>query len=162
VQLQAEHPKSRHICTAFRVGIETIIERANDDGEPSGSAGPPILRQIHSFELENIGIAVVRYFGGTLLGVSGLITAYKTAAQLAIEQADMINKQVEAIYRINCGYDAYHNLMNYIKQQDFIVYEQTLAENCQLLIGVPVNSGKIFEDNLVKFTGLNYSFETYS
>ncbi|MFT7606590.1 MAG: putative YigZ family protein, partial [Saprospiraceae bacterium] len=102
--VKKEHFKARHHCFAFRIGLDKNNFRANDDGEPSGTAGRPILGQIDSFELTNVFVVVVRYFGGTKLGVSGLINAYKNATIDAFQQATIIEKTVEDIYKISFHY----------------------------------------------------------
>ena len=96
--LRQEHHKARHWCYAYRLGVDGNQFRANDDGEPSGSAGRPILGQIDSFELTDVLVVVVRYFGGTLLGVPGLIHAYKTSTQMVLENAQIIEKNIEKIF----------------------------------------------------------------
>lgn len=110
------HPKARHHCYAYRLGLDGNNFRANDDGEPSGTAGRPILGQIDSFGLANVIVIVVRYFGGTLLGASGLITAYKSSAADALGKAKIIEKTVEDIYRIRFDYTLMGPVMNTIKK----------------------------------------------
>jgi len=111
------HPKARHWCYAYRIGTDGNNFRANDDGEPSGTAGKPILGRIDSFGLVNVFVVVVRYFGGTLLGASGLINAYKEATVLALESADIIEKVVEDIYAFTFDYSIMSEVMNAIKKQ---------------------------------------------
>ena len=103
-QLKKEHPSARHWCYAYQLGTETISYRANDDGEPNNSAGMPIYGQIQSFEVTNILIVVVRYFGGVKLGVGGVINAYKTTAQLALETSKIVNKTINVQYLISFDY----------------------------------------------------------
>ena len=118
------HPKARHHCYAYRLGLDENNYRANDDGEPSGTAGRPILGQIDSFELTNIIVIVVRYFGGTLLGTSGLINAYKLSAADALERAEVIEKTVEDIYRLTFDYALMSNVMNAVKKLDLEMVAQ--------------------------------------
>lgn len=118
------HPKARHHCYAYRLGLDGNNYRANDDGEPSGTAGRPILGQIDSFELTNIIVIVVRYFGGTLLGTSGLINAYKLSAADALERAEVIEKTVEDIYRLTFDYALMSNVMNAVKKLDLEMVAQ--------------------------------------
>lgn len=110
------HPKARHHCYAYRLGLDKNNYRANDDGEPSGTAGRPILGQIDSFELTNVLIVVVRYFGGTLLGTSGLIHAYKTSAADALEKAEIVERIVEEVYQLKFDYALMSNVMNAVKK----------------------------------------------
>lgn len=118
------HPKARHYCYAYRLGLDGNNFRANDDGEPSGTAGRPILGQIDSFELTNVFVVVVRYFGGTLLGTSGLINAYKLSAADALEKAEVIEKTVEDIYRLTFDYALMSNVMNAVKKLDLEMVQQ--------------------------------------
>lgn len=118
------HPKARHHCYAYRLGLDGNNYRANDDGEPSGTAGRPILGQIDSFELTNVFVVVVRYFGGTLLGTSGLINAYKLSAADALEKAEVIEKTVEDIYRLTFDYALMSNVMNAVKKLDLEMVQQ--------------------------------------
>lgn len=111
------HPKARHFCYAYRLGLGKINFRANDDGEPSGTAGRPILGQLDSFGLTNTIIIIVRYFGGTLLGASGLINAYRNGAMEALKAAVIVEKMVEDIYRFTFEYALMSPIMNAIKKQ---------------------------------------------
>jgi len=160
-QVRKEHPKSRHICYAFRVGIQYPVERSNDDGEPSGTAGKPILRQIHSNELHNVIIIVVRYFGGTLLGVANLISAYKSAAANAIAENKIINKEVNAMYRLSFDYSCYHKLMNFLKKEHVGFVEQKMDAGCTVIIGIKTGKAKEFEKNLGNFKNIEFSFIKY-
>lgn len=121
---------ARHVCYAYMLGCEREVFRANDDGEPSGTAGKPILGQINSKELTNILIVVVRYFGGTLLGTSGLINAYKTAAADAINNAQIEEIPIEKIVRINFGYDNMNFVMRMIKDFELKIINQRQASGC--------------------------------
>lgn len=111
------HPKARHWCYAYRLGMDGNNFRANDDGEPSGTAGKPILGRIDSFGLVNAFVVVVRYFGGTLLGASGLINAYKEATIAALEKAEIVEKVVENIYQLTFDYSIMSEVMNAIKKE---------------------------------------------
>jgi len=112
------HPKARHFCYAYRLGLSGNQYRANDDGEPSGTAGKPMLGQIDSFDLTNVFVVCVRYFGGTLLGTSGLINAYRAATRIAFEAGDIIERTVEDIYRLTFDYALMSNVMNAIKKEN--------------------------------------------
>ena len=118
------HPKARHHCYAYRLGVNDDNYRANDDGEPSGTAGKPILGQLRSFEVTNVFVVVVRYFGGTLLGASGLIHAYKTAAMIALQQATIVEKTVSDVYRLTFEYAIMSEVMNAIKRLKLPIVQQ--------------------------------------
>ena len=135
--LKKEHPKAVHFCVAYRIGVEGNIFRASDDGEPAGSAGRPILGQIDSKELTNIMVVVVRYFGGTLLGVPGLINAYKTATTLALQLAPIVQKPIELQYELNFDYHQMNEVMMIVKQYNCSVTEQEAQLFVQLKIGIP-------------------------
>jgi uncharacterized YigZ family protein len=115
-KIKKMHPKSRHACYAWRLGMDGNRFRANDDGEPSGTAGRPILGQIDSFGLTNVGVVVVRYFGGTLLGTSGLIQAYREATAEAFKNAEIVERIVEDIFEIQFNYDKMPDVMNALKR----------------------------------------------
>jgi uncharacterized YigZ family protein len=132
--LKLQHHKARHWCYAWQLGVENIRFRANDDGEPNNSAGQPIYGQILSKELTNILVVVVRYFGGIKLGVGGLVTAYKTAAQMAIENAIIIEKLVEVQFKLSFDYQYMNVAMRAIKENDIAIINQTSALHCELII----------------------------
>jgi len=118
------HPKARHHCFSWRLGTDGMQYRANDDGEPSGTAGRPMLGQIDSFGLTNVLVIVVRYFGGTKLGVPGLINAYKRATIDALEQAEIIEKTVDNIYQLTFGYEIMSDVMNFVKKAQLNIIRQ--------------------------------------
>ncbi len=135
--LKKEHHKAVHHCFAYRLGTDGNNFRVSDDGEPSGSAGRPILGQIDSRQLTNVLIIVVRYFGGTLLGVPGLINAYKTSAALALEATTIVQKPVLINYRLQFDYTLMNEVMKGVKQSDCQVLKQEMQLFCLLEIGVP-------------------------
>lgn len=137
--LKKEHPKAVHHCFAYRLGLDGNTFRVSDDGEPSGTAGRPILGQIDSKELANVAVVVVRYFGGTLLGVPGLINAYKTAAALALQLIPMVQKQVEVPYELHFDYTLLNDIMVIVKQYNCTVLSQELQLFCSMRIGIPRN-----------------------
>jgi uncharacterized YigZ family protein len=140
--LKKEHPKANHHCYAWRLGTDGTQYRANDDGEPAGSAGKPILGQIDSFGLTNVLVVVVRYFGGTLLGVPGLINAYKTVTAQALEAAPKTEKWIEEMVEINFDYPAMGEVLYLLKQADATIYSQELQLFCVVRAGIPkMNSG---------------------
>lgn len=126
------HPKATHHCYAYKLGLDDNNYRANDDGEPSGSAGRPILGQIYSNELTNVLIIVVRYYGGTKLGVSGLINAYKKAAQDAINNSKIVTKEIQVHFKVSCNYLEVNDLLNFLKKMEVNQLEQTFTEECTL------------------------------
>ncbi len=134
--VKKEHFSARHWCYAYQLGKEHFTYRANDDGEPSGTAGLPIYRQIQSFELTNVLLIVVRYFGGIKLGVSGLITAYKTTAQLTLQEAEIEERTIGFTYRIIFDYKDINKIMKIIKDRNLTIVSQSLEMNCILLVEV--------------------------
>lgn len=135
-ELKKTHHAARHWCYAYQLGVEDMQFRANDDGEPNNSAGMPIYGQIQSFEVTNILIIVVRYFGGVKLGVSGLINAYKTAAQLALEHATIIEKTINNEYRISFDYKNMNKVMRIIKEKNLNIIDQKMELDCEITISV--------------------------
>lgn len=135
-EIKKLHPKARHHCYAWRLGLDGNQYRANDDGEPSGTAGRPILGQIDSFELTNVLVIVVRYFGGTKLGVSGLINAYKVSAAAALEVAQIEERQLENIYTLTFGYERMSDVMNAVKQHNVEIVEQEFTDRGFLLLAI--------------------------
>jgi uncharacterized YigZ family protein len=138
-EMKKEHPKATHHCFAYRLGTDKNNFRTNDDGEPSGTAGKPILGQIDSKELTDILIVVVRYFGGTLLGVPGLINAYKTSASLVIQVTPITQKAIEIIYVLQFDYTQMNIIMSILKQLNCTVIRQEMQLFCRFSIGVPVS-----------------------
>lgn len=136
-QLRKLHPHAVHYCYAYQIGFEKISCRANDDGEPSNTAGAPIFGQIKSFGLTNILIVVVRIFGGIKLGVGGLITAYKTTAQMVLEGADIIEKTIDKHFLISFDYKNMNKVMRVIKEKKLDIVTQTidLDEETGIAIG---------------------------
>jgi len=135
--LKKEHPKAVHYCFAYRLGIDGNNFRANDDGEPSGTAGKPILGQIDSKQLTNILLVVIRYFGGTLLGVSGLINAYKTAASLALQTTPIVKKPIVIIKEIEFDFTKMNDIMLIVKQNECSIIKQEQTLFCLLTIAIP-------------------------
>ena len=135
-ELKKIHHTARHWCYAYQIGTESIQFRTNDDGEPNNSAGMPIYGQIQSFEVTNVLIVVVRYFGGTKLGVGGLINAYKTTAQLALEHAEIIEKTININYLITFQYKNMNKVMRVIKEKNLNIINQKLELDCQITLSV--------------------------
>ena len=144
--LRKNHHTARHFCYAWQLGIESIRFRANDDGEPSNTAGMPIYGQIQSFDVTNILVVSVRYFGGTKLGVGGLINAYRSSARLALESSIIEEKTIDVFYQLNFQYDLMSKVMRIIKENSISIQDQKLYIDCEVTIAVrKSNSGKIFE-----------------
>ncbi|WP_347174733.1 IMPACT family protein [Polaribacter uvawellassae] len=135
-ELKKKHHTARHFCYAWQLGVETISYRANDDGEPNNSAGMPIYGQIQSYEVTNILIVSVRYFGGTKLGVGGLINAYKNSAQLALEASKIVDKTIDVHFQLSFGYDLMNKVMRIIKEKKIDIISQTLELDCTYVISV--------------------------
>lgn len=133
-KLRKDHFSARHWCYAYQIGIEKIQYRANDDGEPNNSAGMPIYGQIQSFEVTNVLVVVVRYFGGVKLGVGGLITAYKTTAQMALENAEIIEKTIDIHFLISFGYANMNKVMRIIKEKNLQIIAQKMEMDCEIEI----------------------------
>ena len=128
--LRKQHPNAGHYCYAYQIGAETIVYRANDDGEPSNTAGLPIYGQIQSFEVTNVLIVVVRIFGGIKLGVGGLISAYKTAALLTLESSEIIEKTIDIHYLISFNYKNINKVMRVIKEKNIVIVSQKMDLSC--------------------------------
>jgi uncharacterized YigZ family protein len=135
--VKKEHPKATHHCFGYRIGLEGTTYRVSDDGEPSGSAGRPILGQIDSKQVTDVLIIVARYFGGTLLGVPGLINAYKTAAALVLQVTPLVQKPVLINYRLQFDYTQMNDVMTISKQFDCPVLQQEMNLFCTLQLGIP-------------------------
>ncbi|NEU07065.1 YigZ family protein [Flavihumibacter sp. R14] len=156
--LRSEHGKARHFCWAVRLTADRSIFRLNDDGEPSGTAGRPILNTLLSADVTNILVVVVRYFGGTLLGVPGLINAYKTAAQEAIKAAEIIEKTVNDVYRLKFEYIQMNEVMKIIKDEELTIGHQNFDNDCSLEVTVRKSQLNHLLNKLDKIDGLNYEY----
>ena len=132
--LRKEHFKAVHFCYAYRIGLDRTNFRVNDDGEPAGSAGRPILNVLLSKEITNILVVVVRYWGGTLLGVPGLINAYKSATEEALTNAEIIEKTVNDVYQITFGYVKMNDIMKVVKDFDLKIRNQRFDNQCSIEI----------------------------
>ncbi|WP_310560137.1 YigZ family protein [Flavobacterium sp.] len=133
-RLRKQHPHAVHYCYAYQIGTETIIYRANDDGEPSNTAGTPIYGQIQSFGVTNVLVVIVRSFGGVKLGVGGLISAYKTAAEMTLESSEIIEKTIEIHFEITFDYKNINKVMREIKKKKVEIVSQKLEMSCQIEI----------------------------
>ena len=135
---------ARHVCYAYMLGAERADFRANDDGEPSGTAGRPILGQINSFELTDVLVIVVRYFGGILLGTGGLITAYKEAARDALSQAEIVEKVITQRFEIRFGYELMNEVLRVFKEFEPEILKSELQYDCRYVVDVPKASSEQF------------------
>ena len=150
--LKKEHAKAVHHCFAYRLGLTNNIFRVSDDGEPAGTAGRPILGQIDSSGVSDAAIIVVRYFGGTLLGVPGLLHAYTSAASMALQLTPFVQKTIECYYELSFDYTQMGDVMNAVKQYGCSVTEQSMQLFCNLRIGIPKAR---LEEVLYKFKDLH-------
>jgi uncharacterized YigZ family protein len=145
-QLWKEHHSATHVCYSWRLGWEKKLYRINDDGEPGGTAGKPIYGQIQSFDLTNILIAVVRYYGGTKLGTGGLIDAYKTAARLALEAASILEHEVQDVYQLTFTHEQLPRVMKALKEMQMNKINSVLDLNCMLEFSIRKSQQKKLED----------------
>ena len=148
--LKKQHYNARHWCYAWQLGKKYDHYRANDDGEPSNSAGMPIYGQLQSFNVTNILVVVVRYFGGTKLGVGGLIKAYKNGAKLALENSIIIHKTIDEVFLIKFEYPEMNTIMRIIKDENISIINQKMELDCQFIISIrkkeAIRIFKIFEN----------------
>lgn len=144
--LRKQHHSARHWCYAFQLGTDKIYYRANDDGEPNNSAGMPIYGQIQSFDVTNVLVVSVRYFGGVKLGVGGLISAYRTSAQMALEASEIIEKTIDIHYRLKFGYQNMNKVMRVIKEKNLDIVSQKMEMDCEIVISTrKKNAPMVFE-----------------
>lgn len=144
--LKKKHNSARHFCYAYQLGTESTSYRVNDDGEPNNSAGMPIYGQIQSFDVTNVLVVVIRYFGGVKLGVGGLISAYKTAAQMAFEVADIVEKTIDVHFIISFDYKNMNKVMRIIKEKNIEMVSQKMEMNCEIEIATrKKNAENIFD-----------------
>jgi uncharacterized YigZ family protein len=145
-QLRKQHYGAVHFCYAFQLGTDTVYYRANDDGEPSNSGGMPIYGQIQSFGLTNVLVIVVRFFGGVKLGVGGLISAYRTAAQLVLQEAEIVEKTIDIYYKVSFDYKNMNKVMRIIKENNLEIVAQRMNESCEIDLATrKKNAEKIFD-----------------
>jgi uncharacterized YigZ family protein len=157
-ELGKEHHGARHHCYAWRLGADGAMYRANDDGEPSGTAGKPIYNQILSAGITNVLVVVVRYFGGTLLGVSGLINAYKQAAADAISSAHITEKQITEVYNLQFEYSAMNDVMKILKDQELKQWNQNFELNCSLDFSVRKSDADAVTESLRKISSVKVNW----
>ena len=144
--LKKQHHNARHWCYAWQLGKSYEHYRANDDGEPSNSAGMPIYGQLQSFEVTNILVVAVRYFGGTKLGVGGLIQAYKTTAQMALEACSIVGRTIDEVFILKFEYPELNTVMRIIKDEDINIVSQKMELNCEFEISIRKKEAKRIYD----------------
>lgn len=156
--IRKKYYDATHHCYAYQLGFDKSAYRINDDGEPSGTAGKPIFGQILSNDLTNILIVVIRYYGGTKLGVPGLINAYKTSAAIALENSKIITKIVKEIYKIEYDYLSMNNVMKIIKEEKLEQLENVFNLKCKIVFAVRKNNSKKVYEKLKNVNGLSISY----
>ena len=155
-ELKSIHPKASHHCWALRLSQDRSIFRFNDDGEPSGTAGRPILNTLLSFDLTNVIAVVVRYFGGTLLGIPGLINAYKTATMEAIQASEIIEKTVDLVFKIEFSHSVMNEVMKVVKEENIKIFNQSFDLNCTFNLEIRQSQVNKVIDRLEKIEGLKW------
>jgi len=155
--LKKEHHKARHWCYAWQIGVEDIKFRVNDDGEPNNSAGQPIYGQILSKDLTNVLVVVVRYFGGTKLGVGGLVNAYKTATQMTLEASTVVTKTVNIYLELIFGYQYMNSVMRIIKEHNIILVKQKMDLNCEFEVAIRKKEAEKVKKELEKIRHIKVS-----
>ncbi len=156
-QTKDEHYKARHWCYAWQLGTEKDVKfRANDDGEPSNSAGQPIYGQIQSFGVTNILLVIVRYFGGTKLGVGGLVNAYKTSAKMVLEKAEILTKTNNEEFRISFEYKDMDRVLRVLKDVNASVLDRKMQMNCEFKIAIRKNNVENLRNNLEKLRVIQF------
>lgn len=153
--LKKTYYDARHHCYAYRLGAKGETFRMNDDGEPSSTAGRPIYGQLLSFEVTNLLVVVIRYFGGTKLGVSGLINAYQAATRDALENASIVEKTVNVCYQIGFGYHMMNDVMKVIKDEQPNIEEQIFDNSCSMRLSIRQARAEILEGKLSGIEGLS-------
>lgn len=139
-EVKKKHHSARHWCYAFQLGTDQIYYRANDDGEPNNSAGMPIYGQIQSFEVTNVLVVSVRYFGGVKLGVGGLISAYRTSAQMALEASEIVEKTIDVHYTLKFDYPIMNKVMRVIKEKNLDIVSQKMEMDCEIVVSTRKNN----------------------
>lgn len=157
-QLKSVHPKATHHCYAFRLGLNGENYRANDDGEPSGSAGLPIYNQLLANEITNILLIVVRYYGGTKLGVSGLVKTYKESAKLTLEEAHIITKELRTELEILFHFNQQNTIFTLLNKFDAKVLEFDAEENCRISASVKLSQKENISEQLSEMQIISYKF----
>jgi len=154
IDIRKQHHSARHWCYAFQLGTETVYYRANDDGEPNNSAGMPIYGQIQSFGVTNVLVIVVRYFGGVKLGVGGLISAYRTSAQMALEESEIIEKTIDSYFTLAFGYADMNRVMRIIKEKNLNIVSQKMENDCEITLSTRKQNAPMVLEALQNLYGI--------
>lgn len=157
-KIREEHPKATHHCYAFRIGINGENYRANDDGEPSGSAGLPIYNQLLANNITNVLLIVVRYYGGTKLGVSGLVKTYKESAKMTLEEAEIITKELETDLEIGFAFNQQNQIFTLLSKFDGKILNFDAAENCSILARIRTSQKENISEQLSEMQNISFEF----
>ncbi len=157
-KVKTEHPKATHHCYSFRLGILGENYRANDDGEPNGSAGLPIYNQLLAHEITNILVIVVRYYGGTKLGVSGLVKAYKETAKITLEEAEIITKDLETKVEIEFDFSHQNQIFTLLNKYDGKIIDFISEERCKIIAKITMNSKENISEQLSEMQNISFEF----
>lgn len=157
-KIREEHPKATHHCYAFRMGINGENYRANDDGEPSGTAGLPIYNQLLAHDVTNILLIVVRYYGGTKLGVSGLVKAYKESAKMTLENSEIITKELQEKIEIKFPFAQQNQIFTLLNKFDTKIIDFTSEENCTIFAAIKVSQKENISDQLSEMQNIVFNF----
>ncbi|MDO4225122.1 MAG: YigZ family protein [Bergeyella zoohelcum] len=157
-KIYAEHPKATHHCYAYRLGLNGENYRANDDGEPSGSAGLPIYNQLLSNDLTNILLIVVRYYGGTKLGMGGLVKTYKESAKITLDEAEIITKELECQLKINFEFSLQNQIFTILNKLDAKILDFTAEMNCEILASVKMAQKENISELLSEMHHISFEF----
>ncbi|MFY7816584.1 MAG: IMPACT family protein [Chryseobacterium taeanense] len=160
-KIRTEHPKATHHCYAFRIGLNGENYRANDDGEPSGSAGLPIYNQLLANEITNVLVISVRYYGGTKLGVSGLVKAYKESAKITIEEANIITKELEIVIEITFNFNQQNIIFTLLSKYDAKVLNFDADEQCLVTASMKLSQKESISDKLSEMQYITFNFKDY-
>lgn len=154
MEVKEDHPKANHHCYAYSLGFDEAYIRYNDDGEPANSAGKPIYGQIYGFDITNVLVVVTRYFGGTKLGVGGLIHAYKTTAKLCLEETKIIQREITDQLEVKCDYEQMNEVLKLVKREDLSIVEQELKLKCRYILEVNVERSSSIKERLELLKGI--------
>ncbi len=157
-KIREENPKATHHCYAFRIGINGENYRANDDGEPSGSAGLPIYNQLLANNITNVLLIVVRYYGGTKLGVSGLVKTYKESAKMTLEEAEIITKELETDLKIGFAFNQQNQIFTLLNKFDGKILNFDAAENCSILAQIRTSQKENISEQLSEMQNISFEF----
>ena len=157
-KIREEHPKATHHCYAYRLGIKGENYRANDDGEPSGSAGLPIYNQLLAHEITNVLVIVVRYYGGTKLGVSGLVKTYKESAKITLEEAEIVKKELESEIEISFGFSQQNQIFTLLSKFDGRILDFLSDEKCIITAKIKTSIKENISEQLSEMQNISFRF----